>query len=121
MVFALFRPVISIKFPLRLLAQLVAYVSVALLTHSTPLGSQLHGTNVTINEAKIDEVAARIAPNVSSQITTTTTATIDNYSDVSIRCDTVTGRFGGDVIATVNTTSGETATASFSTRETWRN
>ena len=76
---------------------------------------------VTINEAKINQVAEGIAPNVSSSITTTTTAAIDTYSDVSIRCDTVTGRFGGDVMATVNTTSGESATASFSTRETWRN
>ena len=76
---------------------------------------------VTINEAKINQVAEGIAPNVSSSITTTTTAAIDTYSDVSVRCDMVTGRFGGDVMATVNTTSGESATASFSTRETWRN
>lgn len=76
---------------------------------------------VTINEAKINQVAEGIAPNVSSSITTTATAAIDTYSDVSVRCDMVTGRFGGDVMATVNTTSGETATASFSTRETWRN
>lgn len=75
---------------------------------------------VTINEAKINQVAEGIAPTVSSQITSTATASIDTYSD--IRHDgngAVTGRFGGDVVATVNTTCGTAATASFATRQTW--
>ena len=58
-------------------------------------------TTVTINEAKLDEVAASLAPTVSSQITTVATASIDQVDDC--------GK-DGDIMLEINTT-GDTATA----------
>ena len=57
--------------------------------------------SVTINEAKFEEVAAAIAPTVTSQITTVATSTIDGVTDC--------GR-EGDIMLEINTT-GDTATA----------
>ena len=56
---------------------------------------------VTINEAKFEEVAASLAPTVSSQITTVATSTIDEVTDC--------GR-EGDIMLEINTT-GDTASA----------
>lgn len=64
-------------------------------------------TNVTINEAKINEVAAGIAPNVSSQITSTATAAIDTWTD-----ETGYKGYSGNINATIVTECGTAATAS---------
>ena len=58
-------------------------------------------TNVTINEAKFEEVAASLAPTVTSQITTVATTSIDGVNDC--------GR-EGDIMLEINTT-GDTASA----------
>lgn len=62
--------------------------------------------NVTLNEAKINEVAAGIAPNVSSQITSTATATIDTWTD-----ETGYKGYSGNINATIVTNCGTAATA----------
>lgn len=58
-------------------------------------------TTVTINEAKFEEVAASLAPTVTSQITTVATSSIDGVNDC--------GR-EGDIMLEINTT-GDTASA----------
>lgn len=58
-------------------------------------------TTVTINEAKFEEVAASLAPTVSSQITTVATSNIDGVNDC--------GR-EADIMLEINTT-GDTASA----------
>lgn len=65
--------------------------------------------NVTINEAKLDEVAEGLAKNVSSQIVSTTSATIDTWTDT-----TGYRGYSGSIVATINTTSGESANCSIS-------
>lgn len=67
-------------------------------------------TNVTINEAKINEVAAGIAPTVSSQITSTATAVIDTWTD-----ETGYKGYSGNINATIVTECGTAATASVTT------
>lgn len=64
------------------------------------------GNNVTLNETKINTVATTLAKNISSQITSTTSATIDTWTD-----DTGYAGYSGEIIAEINTTSGCTATA----------
>ena len=64
------------------------------------------GNNVTLNETKINTVASTIAKNISSQITSATSATIDTWSD-----ETGYKGYNGEIIADINTTSGCTATA----------
>jgi hypothetical protein len=66
----------------------------------------VNGSNVTLNEAKINAVASTAAMNISSQITSTATATIDTWTD-----DTGYAGYSGEIIAEINTTSGCTATA----------
>lgn len=58
-------------------------------------------STVTINEAKFEEVAASVAPTVSSQITTVASTSIDQVDDC--------GR-DGDIMLEINTT-GDTASA----------
>ena len=72
------------------------------------------GNNVTINEAKLDEVAARIAPCVSSQIVSSTGATvIDTWYDESGYKG-----YNGEIVANVDTTSGCSAVANIQSRST---
>lgn len=72
----------------------------------------IKGDQVTLNEATLDAKAREIAPTVSSQITSTATAVIDTYTDTSA---SPPNGPSGTIQMTVNTTSGETASASMST------
>ena len=70
------------------------------------------GEQVTLNEDTLDAKAMEIAPEVSSQIISTTTAVIDTYSDTSAAPPNGPS---GTIQMTVDTTSGETAVASMRT------
>jgi hypothetical protein len=70
------------------------------------------GDQVTLNEDTLDAKAMEIAPEVSSQIISTTTAVIDTYTDTSAAPPNGPS---GTIQLTVDTTSGETAVASMRT------
>ena len=70
------------------------------------------GEQVTLNEDTLDAKAMEIAPEVSSQIISTTTAVIDTYTDTSA---SPPNGPSGTIQMTVDTTSGETAIASMRT------
>ena len=63
--------------------------------------------SISLNEAKLTEVAQSVAPSVSSQIVSTTSATLDTWTD-----DTGYAGYSGSIQATINTTSGESANCS---------
>ena len=62
-------------------------------------------------EEQLEAKAKELAPTISSKITTTTTATIDTYTDTS---PNPPNGASGTIDATINTTSGTAATATFS-------
>ena len=78
------------------------------------LAPWLEETNgqVRFVESQLDARAAALAPTISSKIVSTATAAIDTYTDTS---SAPPNGASGTIGATINTTSGTTATASFST------
>ncbi len=78
------------------------------------LAPWLEETNgqVRFVESQLDAKAAALAPTISSKIVSTATATIDTYTDTS---SSPPNGASGTISASIETTSGTTATASFST------
>jgi hypothetical protein len=89
----------------------VITIPVGKYTFEAPWLEETNG-NVKFVESQLDAKAAALAPTISSKIKSTATAAIDTYSDTS---SNPPNGSSGTIRATITTTSGTSATASFTT------